>query len=172
MSRRVRLYVATSLDGYIAGPDEALDWLFTDGDYGYDAFLASVDTLAMGRRTFETVLDLGDWPYDGLETWVFSRRENLPLDPRGRYTSAEPAAWLAEIAARPGRDIWLVGGGELVRSFMDARLVDEITLCIHPVVLGGGVPLFPAGMHRHKLRLTAQSFYGSGLVQVTYVVQT
>jgi len=172
MGRKVRLFIATSLDGYIAGPGGSLDWLYGDDDYGYDAFLAQVDTLAMGRRTFESVLNYGDWPYEGLETWVFSRRANPPLDPRGRYTSATPQAWTAERMRGEGKDIWVVGGGEMIRSFLDARLVDEMTLSVHPIVLGAGTPLFPAGSRHHKLRLLAVRRYDSGLAQLTYVVQT
>ena len=91
MLRRVRLFIATSLDGHIAGPGGSLDWLFTDDDYGYDAFIAGVDTLAMGRRTFETVLALDEWPYEGKATWVFSRAANPPL--AGQQTCCTSVCW-------------------------------------------------------------------------------
>lgn len=186
--RRVRLFIASSLDGYIAGPNESLDWLFTDEDYGYDEFIEQVDVLAMGRRTFETVLGFGEWPYAGKRTFVFSRSENPPLDPRVTYTSQTPGEWLAaryaELAthrsapgapgaggAEPAKDIWLVGGGELIRGFLDEFLVDELIVAVHPVVLGGGIPLIPAGTHRHRLRLVSQQAFDSGLVQLHYVVQ-
>jgi dihydrofolate reductase len=171
MLRRVRLFIAMSLDGYIAGPGHALDWLFTDEDYGYDEFIASVDTLAMGRRTFEAVLGLGDWPYDGLRTHVFSRSTNPPLDPRVTYTSSTPSAWVEERFAEEGRDLWVVGGGELIHSFLDEYLVDEIAVAIHPILLGGGIPLIPSGSRRHSLRLTGHRAFGSGLVMNTYAVQ-
>jgi len=171
MSRRVRLFIATSLDGFIAGPGESLDWLFTDQDYGYDAFIAGIDTLAMGRRTFETVLGAGEWPYEGLQTYVFSRRQAPPLDPRVQFTSATPAEWVGERIRETGRDLWLVGGGELVRGFLDANLVDEITIALHPVILGGGTPLIPEGTHRRALRLVTQRRFDSGLILSTYVVQ-
>ncbi len=172
MSRRVRLFIATSLDGYIAGPDESLDWLFSDSDYGYDAFLAEVDTLAMGRRTYEVVKSFGEWPYDGLATWVFTSRGQMPHDGKVHFTAEPPADWLRKVEAVPGRDVWVVGGGTLIRSFLDARLVDEMTIAVHPVVLGGGTPLFPPGTLRHKLRLAHVHSYPSGLVSSTYVVQT
>lgn len=172
MSRRVRLFIATSLDGYIAGPGDALDWLFGDADYGYDAFIAGIDTLAMGRRTYEVIRDLGEWPYDGLAAWVFTRRERMPHDGRVGFTAKAPADWLHDVESAPGKDVWLVGGGELIRDFLDARLVDEMTLAVHPVVLGGGTPLFPPGSPRHKLRLAHVHSYPSGLVSSTYVVQT
>lgn len=172
MSRKVRLFIATSLDGYIAGPGESLDWLFSDADYGYDAFIAEVDTLAMGRRTYDVVKSFGDWPYAGLATSVFTRNGAMPHDGNVHFTSQAPEAWLRQVESAPGRDVWVVGGGELIRDFMNARLVDEMTIAVHPVVLGGGVPLFPPGSPRHKLRLAHVHSYPSGLVSSTYVVQT
>jgi dihydrofolate reductase len=181
--RRVRLFIASSLDGYIAGPNESLDWLFTDEDYGYDEFIEQVDVLAMGRRTFETVLGLGEWPYAGKRAFVFSRSENPPLDPRVTYTSQTPGEWLAERyaelagnrsgagGAESAKDVWLIGGGELIRGFLDEFLVDELIVAVHPVVLGGGIPLIPAGTHRHRLRLVSHKAFDSGLVQLHYVVQ-
>jgi dihydrofolate reductase len=169
--RRVRLFIATSLDGYITGPHSSLDWLFTDQDYGYDAFIEGVDTLAMGRRTFETVLNLGEWPYEGMRTHVFSRGENPPLDPRVTYTSLSPAEWVGERLKEEGKDLWVVGGGELIGGFLDALLVDEITVAVHPTILGGGTPFVPVGTHRHSLQLVRQDSWDSGLVQLTYVVQ-
>jgi dihydrofolate reductase len=171
MMRRVRLFIATSLDGYIAGPNDALDWLFTDEDYGYDEFIVDVDTLAMGRRTFEIVLAFGEWPYPGRRTFVFSRAANPPRDPRVEYTSLSPAAWVEERSAEAGGSLWVVGGGQLIRSFLDAYLVDEIVVAVHPVILGGGVQLVPEGTHRHSLRLTNHRAYRSGLVLNTYAVQ-
>ncbi len=169
--RRVRLFIATSLDGYIAGPNESLDWLFTDEDYGYDEFIENVDVLAMGRKTFETVLGLGEWPYAGKRTYVFSRGGSPPLDPRASYTSQSPSEWVTARLAEEGKDLWVVGGGELIRGFLDEFLVDEITVAVHPVVLGGGIPFIPPGTHRHTLRLVSQRAWPSGLVQLTYVVQ-
>lgn len=174
MVRRTRLFIATSLDGYIAGPGGALDWLFTDdgdGDgYGYDPFIAGVDTLAMGRRTYETVAGFGAWPYDGMAAWVFTRG-TPPEDPRVRFTAETPREWCAARAVEAGRDIWIVGGGELVGGFLDAQLVDDVTIAVHPVLLGGGVPLIPPGTHRHALRLVASRQYRSGLVLLSYAVQ-
>lgn len=172
MSRKVRLFIATSLDGYIAGPDESLDWLFGDADYGYDEFIASVDTLAMGRRTYEVVKRLGEWPYEGLATTVFTRNEQMPHDHRVDFTSRAPMDWMHDVDRKPGKDVWVVGGGMLIREFLDAQLVDEMTLSVHPIVLGGGTPLFPQGGHRHKLRLARVHSYPSGLVSSTYVVQS
>ena len=172
MSRKVRLFIATSLDGYIAGPGESLDWLFSDADYGYDAFIAEVDTLAMGRRTYDVVRGFGEWPYSGLATWVFTRSERPPHDGNVHFTAESPDEWLRRIEATPGRDVWVVGGGELIRDFLNARLVDEMTIAVHPIVLGGGIPLFPPGSPRHKLRLAHVHSYPSGLVSSTYVVQT
>jgi dihydrofolate reductase len=171
MLRRVRLFIASSLDGYIAGPGNAMDWLFTDEDYGYDTFIEDVDVLAMGRRTFEAVLAFGSWPYDGKRTFVFSRAADPPHDPRVEFTSLSPPAWLDARMAEDGQGVWIVGGGELIRGFLDAYLVDEISVAVHPVILGGGTPLIPPGTHRHTLRLRSSRAYPSGLVMNTYAVQ-
>ena len=171
MPRRVRLYIATSLDGYIAGPGDALDWLFTDQDYGYDEFIGQVDAIAMGRRTYDIVRGFDEWPYEGKHAWVFTRTDGHEPDPRVTFTSASPAAWLVERFTEGGGDLWLMGGGELARDFLDAHLVDEISVAVHPVILGGGVPLIPPGTHRRTLRLAHSRAWNSGLVMNTYVVQ-
>lgn len=168
--RRVRLFVASSLDGFIAGPDGALDWLFTDDDYGYDAFAEQVDTIVMGRHTYDTVAALREWPYVGKQVWVFTHAGEPPTDPRVTFTHDAPAEWLMARFAGDGRDVGVVGGGELIGAFLDASLVDEIEVALHPVILGHGTPLVPAGTRRHALRLVSAKPYRSGLLLLTYVV--
>lgn len=167
--RRVRLFIAASLDGYIAGPKGGIDWLFHDQDYGYEAFLASVDTVLMGRRSYEASLGLGAWPRR-LGLWVFTRNPGAFDNPRFHFTAEPPARVVARIRRAKGADLWLLGGGELVGAFLDAGLLDEIVVAIHPIVLGRGLPLFPAGTRRTALRLTASRGYDSGLVLLTYRV--
>ena len=168
--RRVRLFIAASLDGYIAGPGGGIDWLFHDQDYGYTDFLASVDTVLMGRRSYEASLAFEPWPYPGMAPWVFTRHPEAFDDPRVTFTARPPADVVARIRKKKGRDLWLLGGGEIVRAFLDAALVDEIVLAIHPIVLGRGIPLFPEGTRRTALRLTGSRAYDSGLVMLTYAV--
>jgi dihydrofolate reductase len=162
---RTRYYTATSLDGFIADPDNSLDWLFTrrreaDGPLNYDEFSADVGAMAMGATSYEWILDHEfagkepaewKWPYD-IPCWVFTHRQ-LPVVPDARveFTSAEIAAVHRELVDAAGdRDVWIVGGGDLVGQFADAGLLDEVIVQIAPVTLGGGAPLLP---RRLELRL-------------------
>jgi dihydrofolate reductase len=158
-------YTATSLDGFIADPDNSLDWLFTrkreeDGPMNYGAFIADVGALAMGSTTYEWIIDYEfagkdpaewKWPYD-IPCWVFTRRQ-LPVVPNSRveFTSADIATVHEEmLRAAGGRNVWIVGGGDLAGQFADAGLLDEVIVSIAPVTLGGGAPLLP---RRIELRL-------------------
>jgi dihydrofolate reductase len=169
--RRLQLFIATSLDGYIAGPGGDLGWLFHDADYGYTPFHARVDTVLMGRRTYETALAFEPWPYAGRKAVVFTRNGDLRVSsPDTVATSRAPADVVAELRTRDGGMLWLVGGGELVRACLDADLVDDLVVSIHPLILGGGTPLVPRGTRRTPLTLTAERRFPSGLVQLVYRV--
>jgi dihydrofolate reductase len=158
-------YTATSLDGYIADPDNSLDWLFTreqepGGPLNYGAFIAAVGAMAMGSTTYEWILDHEfrdkdpaewKWPYD-IPGWVFTHRQ-LPVVPAARveFTSADVAAVHEEMVRAAGdRNVWIVGGGDLAGQFADAGLLDEVIVSIAPVTLGAGAPLLP---RRIELRL-------------------
>ncbi len=167
MNAKVRLYVATSLDGFVAGPDHGLDWLFTDGDYGFKAFYGAVGGLVMGRKTYDVVRGFGEWPYTDRPCWVFSRRPAV-AHAGVRFVAGRPSDLIDEIAEEAGGPIWLVGGGEITAEFMVAGLVDELILSIHPIILGDGVRLFHRGIPRMDLELVNSETWASGLVQLTY----
>jgi dihydrofolate reductase len=158
-------YTATTLDGFIADPDNSLEWLFTreqekSGPQNYDAFIADVGAMAMGSTTYEWVLDHEfagkdqadwKWPYD-LPCWVFTHRQ-LPVVPDAQveFTSADIATVHTEMVVAAGeRNVWIVGGGDLAGQFADIGLLDEVIVSIAPVTLGGGAPLLP---RRVELRL-------------------
>jgi dihydrofolate reductase len=158
-------YTATTLDGFIADPDNSLDWLFTrkrepDGPLNYEAFIADIGALAMGSTTYEWILDheFGDkdpaewkWPYD-IPCWVFTHRE-LPVVPDAaiEFTSADIATVHRKMVEAAGRtNVWIVGGGDLAGQFGDAGLLDQVIVSIAPVTLGAGAPLLP---RRIELRL-------------------
>ena len=167
----VTLFIATSLDGYIAGPDDDLSWLFTDADYGFSSFFGKVDTLIMGRGTYEAVRGMGPWPYEGKRTFVVSRRADLLLDaPNVQLHAGDLKALIGRLAGENCGNVWLVGGGELVRSFLEQGLLDRITVSLHPILLGKGVPLFPGGFHRTMLLLENTKTFEGGLVQLNYHV--
>jgi len=149
-------YTATTLDGFIADPDNSLEWLFTrerepDGALNYDEFFAAVGAIAMGSTTYEWILDYGKWPYD-VPCWVFTHRQlQVVPDAQIEFTSADVATVHKEmVAAADGRNIWIVGGGDLAGQFADAELLDEVLVSIAPVTLGAGAPLLP---RRIELRL-------------------
>lgn len=142
--RKLVLYIAVSLDGFIAGEGESLDWLDKvegQGDNGYEAFYDGVDTLLMGRKTYDWIMDHAEFPYAGKECYVFSHepRENTS---DVTFVSGEVASFASRLKEQPGKEIWLVGGGNLLRPLLEAGLVDEMILTIAPVVLGKGIPLF------------------------------
>ena len=158
-------YTATTLDGFIADPDNSLEWLFSrkqedDGALNYGEFIAEVGAMAMGSTTYEWILDHEfkdkdaaewKWPYE-IPGWVFTHRQ-LPVVPDARieFTSADIATVHRAMGDAAGsRNIWIVGGGDLAGQFADAGLLDEVIVSIAPVTLGAGAPLLP---RRIELRL-------------------
>ena len=162
-------FLAASLDGFIARPDGGLDWLepfqTADEDYGYRAFADSCDAIVIGRATYDVVLGFGDaaWPYAGKRTIVLTHRATAP-----RHGEEMIAATPAEVAARLGGCARAyIDGGDVIRQFLAAGLLAELTLSIMPIVLGAGIPLF-AGAHETKLTLEGARSYPSGVVQARY----
>ncbi len=150
-------YTATTLDGFIADPDSALDWLHgraqdADGPLSYGSFVADVGAIAMGATTYEWILDHAEntWPYD-VPCWVFTHRQ-LPAVPNAtiELTSEDVVAVHAQMArAAGGRNLWIVGGGDLAGQFADRGLLDEVIVYIAPVTLGSGAPLLPRRVELH-----------------------
>lgn len=144
--RKLLFYGAMSIDGYLAREDHRLDWLIgTEGEEetSYDTFYASVDTLIMGRNTYEQVLQLSPdgFPYEGKTCYIMSRTLQDSLE--GTHIIREDVlSFVKKLKNEPGRNIWIVGGGGLLQSFIKERLVDELFLQIVPVIIGRGIPLF------------------------------
>lgn len=174
MSRKVILYVAVSLDGYIADSSGKLDRLVArdpgySGDYGYKEFLSGVDTVIMGMNTYQqivTELSPDEWPYQGLKSYIFTHQEMD--DRRGiAFIQRKPAKFLGEMKEKPGKDIWICGGSNLANQLMDAGIIDEYHLHIMPVVLGGGIPLF--NKSHPNLHLCIENVKETGgVIDVTY----
>lgn len=180
---KTQYYTAASLDGFLATPDDSLEWLFPLGELaetGYDGFIAQVGALAMGAATYEWMLRhivdpasprAQPWPY-AQPVWVFTSRA-LPgvpgADIRFARGDVRPVhAAMAEAAA--GKNVWIVGGGELVGQFHDAGLLDEIFVQIGSVTLGAGKPLLPRMITDPPLRLVSARKIGSGLAELHYEV--
>jgi dihydrofolate reductase len=173
--RSVSLYIAASLDGFIARKNGSVDWLpeLPNGgeDYGYGAFMENVDTLLMGRKTYEQVLTLGAWPYGGRRCVVFSGTRAGRHDSRAEFVDCDIAACVRELKAEPGDGvIWLVGGAEVIAASLAGEVVDELILTTVPVLLGEGIRLFPETNWTTRLRLMEGKTYPDGLVQQRYAI--
>lgn len=164
------VYIAVSLDGYIARPDGGLDWLArvaAEGeDYGYAAFFAGVDALVMGRNTHDTVLGFGQWPYVGKRCVVLTNRPAAARE-GVEFFAGEPGPLLDRLAQEGVRRVY-VDGGVVIRQFLAAGLVDELTLSLIPIVLGSGIRLFTGGEPELGLTLVECRSWPTGLVQLRY----
>jgi dihydrofolate reductase len=169
--RKIVYSVAMSLDGYVAGPNGEADWITMDPEIDFAAVFARFDTVLMGRKTYEQVKAMGEGgAMPGMMSIIASRTLNPEDCPGATLIGDGLTDRLCELQAASGKDIWLFGGGVLFRSLLDAGLVDEVSVALMPVLLGGGVPLLAAG-HRAKLRLTGNRVYKSGIVSLEYAVE-
>jgi dihydrofolate reductase len=170
--RRVLYRVATSVDGYIAGPRGEIDWIVRDPEVDLSTVYDAVDTALLGRRTYELTLQPGapQWPPDW-HIYVFSRTLTPKDHPGVTVVSSDAGATVAGLRAGPGREIWLFGGGSLFRSLLHAKQVDIVEVIVSPVLLGGGVPFLETGAPLTQLALVHAQSYPSGVVILRYEVQ-
>jgi dihydrofolate reductase len=171
--RKVTFGVANSLDNFIARPNGAVDWLYWSDDVSavMAAFWRTIDTVVMGRKTYEVALRHGGGAYPGVQNYVFSRTMTPSPDRKVEIVADDAATFLRDLKARPGKGICVMGGGELARALFEAELIDEIGLNIHPVLLGSGVPLFHRLARQVDLELLECRTLQGGCVLVTYRVK-
>lgn len=169
--RRVLYHVAASLDGYIAGPRGEVDWIVHDSAVDFAQVYRHVDTVLLGRRTYELTRQPGApaWP-QGWQIFVFSRTLAPEEHPGVTVVRLEAGPRVAALRAAPGRDIWLFGGGSLFRSLLTAKQVDLVEVLVVPVLLGGGIPLLEPGAPLTPLALEQVERYPSGLLSLRYRV--
>ena len=169
--RKIILQLAVSLDGYIEGPNGEYDWCFTDQDYGMSGFFKRIDSVFMGRKSYELAQTMADveMPHPKLTEYVFSTTLN-EVKPGTILIKKDTEAEVQRIKNEPGKDIWLFGGASLTASLLNLGLVDEMSLAVHPIILGAGKPLFSNVNNRITLRLIDHKTYSSGLVSLTYAI--
>ena len=170
-NRKIVLYIAMSLDGCIARENGDIDWLSMvesrNEDYGYKEFLKSVDTVIMGRRTYDQVLTFGDFPYKDKKCYVISRTTR-PKNDYVEFWSGDICKLISEIQQKDGLNIWLVGGAQIVGEFLSKKLIDKYIISVIPILLGKGILLFRRDRPEIRLQLCRNVAYPSGLVQLTY----
>ena len=167
--RKVILNVAVSLDGFIEGANGEYDWCFADQDYGMNAFLNRTDSIFIGRKSYELLerIDGKSWP--DKKRYVFSGTLTTVAE-NAVLVSGDIAEKVQAIKNENGKDIWLFGGANLTTFFLNAGLIDELLLSIHPIILGKGKPLFVNIHEPVKLKYLSTETYNTGLVQVSYEI--
>ena len=175
--RKVILYIAASLDGFIAKSDGNVDWLHDPNyslegeDYGYSHLIQSIDTTFMGYSTFEQILKFdGPFPYSDKTNYVFTRSTREPHE-FARFIINDAVGFTRDFLGTPGKDVWLIGGGMMNSLFLTNGLIDTIILTLIPITLGEGIPLFSNHNMETKFTLTQNVSYESGLCQLTYDVK-
>lgn len=169
--RKITLNIATTLDGYIEGPNGEIDWCLNDQDYGLTEFADDTDALFMGRKSYELIAQAGLGFFENHAIYVFS--DTLSADEHLAIKiirSADFAAFVKDFREQEGKNIWFFGGAGLLASFMAENLVDEFLISIHPIILGSGKPLFQSGKDKVDLMLINHKSYSSGLVQLRYII--
>ena len=175
MDRSIILYIATSLDGYIAKSNGAIDWLGGNGDdpnidNGYENFYSTIDTVVIGRTTYEQVineLSPDNWVYEGKKCYVATTKK-CDFDGRAEFISEDIAGFIKNLKKRQGKNIWLVGGGKLIDQFIKQDLIDKYIITIMPTILGDGIPLYLNRNPEIKLRLVETKMV-DGMVELSYV---
>jgi len=174
--RKVIVHIGTSADGYIARPDGDLEWLTSrpapEGFYGMNEFIKTIDTKLLGRKTYEMSLRIGA-KFESKERYiVFSRHAPPAGAPSGvEFVSGPIRPFVNRLREQPGKDIWLMGGGDLIASFLDEQAIDQFVISVAPVFIGDGIPLI-ARRHRHvPLELHSVRTFEDGLVQLHYRLQ-
>jgi dihydrofolate reductase len=171
MSRRLRYGVAVSLDGFIAGPNGEFDWIVMDPSIDFAAMYKEFDTAVMGRKTYEVLIAQGGYgAMPGLDVVVFSRTLPPATHPGVRIVNDDPGKVVATLKTKPGRDIWLYGGGTLFRALLDAGLVDTVEVAVVPVLLGTGIPVLPPGAATKLTLADQKTLPASGIVALSYSV--
>lgn len=172
--RKIVLFIAPSLDGYIATKEDSLDWLFKvegEGDNGYTEFFETIDTILMGKKTYDWIMkyEKGKFPYPNKDCYVFSRSQLSNTDD-AKFVNEDIVHFTNNLKKEEGKNIWIVGGGDLLHMFLKEKLVDELILTIAPTIIGEGIPLFKAGDYQLDLYLKGTRTFNQ-FVELHYIVK-
>src|SRR6476646_9747791 len=169
--RKIIVHIAASADGYIARLDDDLEWLTSrpapKGFYGMNAFMKTIDTLLLGRKTYEVSLTLGGTFDKKTRTIVFSHNPAPADAPAGvEFVSGAIGSIVSALREKPGKNLWLMGGGELFASFLDENAIDEFVISVVPVFIGDGIPLIARCHRQTRMDLQSVKSFDDGLVQL------
>lgn len=173
--RKVILYIAMSLDGYIARKNGDIDWLCGDGsepnsDFGYNEFYEGIDTVILGRTTYDQIvneLSVDNWQYEGIDSFVFTSKDTKNNE-HAQFINEDICDFIKNLKKKEGKDIWIVGGAELIRHLTKENLIDEYIISVMPTILGQGIPLFKEETKELKLKLKESKVY-NGSVMIHYI---
>lgn len=175
MLRKVIFRISCSLDNYIARRDDGVDWILSSKELTSDLeeFWETIDAIMVGRKTYDPVLKSGKpWPsYPGVKNYVFSRTIKVSSDKNVRIISEDAADFVRKLKRKKGKEIFLMGGGEFAKSLFEAKVIDEVCLCIQPVLLGSGTPLFLPMRDQVDMKLMESKSFKNGVVLVRYQVK-
>ncbi|MBK5719571.1 dihydrofolate reductase [Dysgonomonas sp. Marseille-P4677] len=172
--RKIKLYIASSIDGYIADLDGGLDWLSKypitpEFNYGYDIFFESVDSVIMGGRTYRDILNMDViYPYESKTSYVITRNKISSLKENIRFITNNVIETISDLKEKEGKDIWLVGGGEIISMLLSHDLIDEMIITYIPTILGDGIPLFLKSKKDSNWKLINSQSYDNSVLTVEY----
>ncbi|MDW0109503.1 dihydrofolate reductase family protein [Sporosarcina aquimarina] len=171
--RKIVLYIAQSLDGYIATKEDSLDWLFKvegEGDNGYSEFYETIDTILIGKRTYDWIMEQekGQFPYPNKDCYVFSRSQSDDTN-EVKFVNEDIVNFTNDLKKEDGRNIWIVGGGDILHTFLMEKLIDELIVTVAPTIIGEGIPLFKAGNYQLDLTFAGTRTFNQ-FVELRYTV--
>jgi dihydrofolate reductase len=172
--RKIIVYIATSADGYIARPDGDVAWLNRPrpkGSYGMGEFFKTIDTILWGRKTYGKGIEMGMKATGigpGIKNYVFSRQPHVALEPGFELVNEPVKTFAQRLRAQPGKDIWMMGGGGIIASFLDEGEIDEFSIRVVPILIGEGIPLIQPRHRLIPLKLLSTKAFPDGVVQLHY----
>jgi len=173
MQNTIKLFIASSLDGYIARKNGSIDWLESlknpdNLDHGYGEFINNIDTIIMGRKSYEKIISFGiDWPYPDCKSYIITSQEDYKVSINNCFVKHNPdAEFIDQLRTKSNKNIWVLGGSELIKWFLNHHYVDEMIISIIPVIIGTGIPLFLEGVSENWFNFEKTETFNTGVVNL------